>query len=382
MHIKDNILTLYCDESGFTGENLLYNGQPIFTYAAVSCDEVQTKLYIQELIQKYKIQTTELKGTNLITQRSGKGKKLILEVLEQYNGQYKVSLHNKKFALACKFFEYIFEPVIASQSVLFYKNSFHLFISNYLYMMFSADTRSAKEIFEQFEQAMRNRQFSLLEKLFSVDNIDADDKTTPMIIEFIKCNHIKIREELESVKKWTLDLTTTSLYTLLTQWNRGNEYSLQVYCDNSKPLDYDKKFFDCFIGRTEEVYSPVMKSPIPLTCNLLEPINMVDSKDKFSIQVADVISVAYAYSVQNDDDFAKKIQDYYPHHLSEVNIVPDFSYIDLTKPSVFLNAMILEELHIRSKNKLPLLENLSEYIREVNIQLVFNKPEDLLAQLN
>mgnify|MGYP000376040081 CR=1 FL=1 len=89
------------------------------------------------IIKKYKIQTAELKGTNLLTQKSGKGKEAILEILRHFNGKYKVSIHNKKFALACKFFEYIFEPIIASSSTLFYKNNFHFSIDLILVLGYS-----------------------------------------------------------------------------------------------------------------------------------------------------------------------------------------------------------------------------------------------------
>jgi hypothetical protein len=65
------------------------------------------------------------------------------------------------------FFEYIFEPVIASSSTLFYKNNFHLFIANFLYMLFSANDLNAEQIFEKFEESIRTKQFNKFEALFN-----------------------------------------------------------------------------------------------------------------------------------------------------------------------------------------------------------------------
>ncbi|MDX4028283.1 DUF3800 domain-containing protein [Aliarcobacter skirrowii] len=367
------IIPIYCDESGFTGENLLHDEQTIFSYASISCDEIEAEEFAKYIIKKYKIQTTELKGTNLLTQKSGKGKEAILEILRHFNGKYKVSIHNKKFALACKFFEYIFEPIIASSSTLFYKNNFHLFIANFLYMLFSANDLNAEQIFEKFEESVRTKQFNKLEALFNELQNNKDDFIISMIIDFIKIHHKIIKEEIENLPKWTLDLTTTSLYTLLANWNKDNDCSLKVFCDSSKPLEYDKKFFDCFIGRKEKIYSPYIKTAVPLTFNLLEKINMVDSKTNYAIQIADVISVAYAYSFKNDNDFSKQVHNIGKEYIIDRNIFPDFNYIDPEKSSAQLNMMILKELHFRSKNKIPLLLNFSDIIREMNINLLLQK---------
>lgn len=371
--MESKIIQIYCDESGFTGENLLHDEQTIFSYSSISCDEIEAEEFIKSLIKKYKIQTAELKGTNLITQKSGKGKEAILETLKFFDGKYKVSIHNKKFALACKFFEYIFEPVIAKSSVLFYKNDFHLFIANFLYMLFSVNDLNAEQIFEKFEQAIRTKQFNKLETLFNELQNNKDDFITPMIIDFIKIHHKIIKEEIENLPKWTLDLTTTSLYTLLAHWNKNNDYSLQVFCDNSKPLEYDKEFFNCFIGKEEKIYSPYIRTTSPLTFNLYEQINMVDSKTNYIIQIADVISVAYSYAFKVNDDFSKQVHNIGRKYIIEGNIFPDFNYIDPEKSSAQLNMMILKELHFRSKNKIPLLLNFSEIVREMNIQLVLQK---------
>lgn len=371
--MESKIIPIYCDESGFTGENLLHDEQTIFSYASISCDETEAEEFIKYIIKKYKIQTTELKGTNLLTQKSTKGKVAILEILRHFNGKYKVSIHNKKFALACKFFEYIFEPVIASSSTLFYKNDFHLFIANFLYMLFSVNDLNAEKIFEKFEESIRTKQFNKLEALFNELQRNKDDFITPMIIDFIEIHHKIIKEEIENLPKWTLDLTTASLHILLANWNKDNDYSLQVFCDNSKPLEYDKKFFDCFIGRKDKIYSPFIKTTIPLTFNLHEGIKMVDSKTNYGIQIADVISVAYAYAFKNDDEFSKEVQKIGEEFYIYGNIFPDFDYLKFEKSSVQLNIMILQELHFRSKNKIPLLSNFSEIIKEMNIQLVLQK---------
>jgi hypothetical protein len=57
--------------------------------------------------------------------------------------------------LACKFFEYIFEPPLAEQNSIFYGCGFHLFIGNLLWMLRARDA-SAETIFEEFSKFARD----------------------------------------------------------------------------------------------------------------------------------------------------------------------------------------------------------------------------------
>ena len=58
-------LILCFDESGFTGERLLDDGQKTFAYASVNLDSLDSESYVTDIIEKYKIQNGELKGVNL-----------------------------------------------------------------------------------------------------------------------------------------------------------------------------------------------------------------------------------------------------------------------------------------------------------------------------
>ena len=96
---------IYFDESGFTGNNLIHPHQEFFSYASVATDDEEAKDFVEYLVRKYNIQNGELKGTNLV--KFNKGRKAIDVILKQFQNRIKVSISNKKYALACKFFEYV-----------------------------------------------------------------------------------------------------------------------------------------------------------------------------------------------------------------------------------------------------------------------------------
>lgn len=127
---------IYFDESGFTGNNLLHPNQKHFAYGSIATDDTEAKEFVTGLIKKYGIQNGELKGRQLV--KFNKGRKAIDEIFEHFEGRIKISISDKKFALACKFFEYIFEPCISDINSLFYGIGFHKFIANILYVEFLA----------------------------------------------------------------------------------------------------------------------------------------------------------------------------------------------------------------------------------------------------
>lgn len=92
---------IYFDESGFTGNNLLAPDQRYFAYASVATDDAEAQEFVSELIVRYGIQGGELKGSKLV--KFNKGRKAIDEILTKFNGRLKISISDKKFALACKY---------------------------------------------------------------------------------------------------------------------------------------------------------------------------------------------------------------------------------------------------------------------------------------
>lgn len=69
---------IYCDESGFTGNNLLYPNQPFFTYASIAISNEEAAACVEELIKDYGVQGGELKGANLV--KFNKGRKAVSTV--------------------------------------------------------------------------------------------------------------------------------------------------------------------------------------------------------------------------------------------------------------------------------------------------------------
>lgn len=367
---------IHFDESGFTGNNLLHPQQKTFCYASVECAHEEAKDLVEHIIAKYKIQNGEIKGGKLV--KGLKGRRAIDEILTHMKGRYKVSVSDKKYALAGKFFEYIFEPALSEVNSIFYNINFHRFIANMLHVEFSVRGAMAEELFEDFENLMRTGNFDGLKKLFSSTKEEGISPVLESICDFAIYNKESVIEELdgyagEGAGKWVLDLTNTALFSLLAQW--GQEYdSLTAFCDKSKPLSEDQTIFDVMINREDKKFSMLGGERSPITFNLSEPINLVDSKDIHGVQLADAVAAAFVYACdpENQDEYAIKWRGLIEESVIFGSVFHDYDYLDLKKLEVQRNVVLLQELVDRSKKGVSLTRNIREFLQVTDINLIAN----------
>lgn len=358
---------IYFDESGFTGNNLLNEKQQYFAYASVATDPHEAKEVVDRIMKQYGVQGTELKGKNLV--KYNRGRRAMDDILTYFEGRVKISLSEKKYALAGKFFEYIFEPSLASISSLFYGINFHLFIANILYVEFIARGAGAEEIFKEFESLMRSMDEEKISNLFSSSVHLENSPILTQIREFAIHQIGDIRNELDGLRdgptgRWILDITDSALVTLLANW--GLIYDeITAICDESKPLMENSNIFDGMIGRKgETLFIDTPQGKHPITFNLSGPVQFASSAVEHGIQIADTLAAAAVFAISTPDDpMAQKWAAMLPEIAKYGSVLPDFDHLDLEGIPAKLNAVVLMELHMRATKKKDLLKEMPEYVQ-------------------
>ena len=365
---------IYFDESGFTGNNLLSPDQRYFAYASIATDDAEARDFVDDLIGRYCIQGNELKGSKLI--KFNKGRKAIDEILNRFGPRLKISISEKKFALACKFHEYIFEPCYSDANSLFYEIGFHRFIANILYSEFIARAAGAEQIFEEFEALIRNKDERNLKTIFSSSALTGNSKIMTHVLEFAQLGADDIRAELKALGdtgsgKWALDLTNSALFTLLANW--GKTYpSITAVCDPSKPLQQSQGIFNAMVGRQgEQMFSDLIGERHPITFSLAEPLVFADSKTTHGIQLADAAAAAAVYAISSPQD---EHTEHWRAIIAQVghygSVIPDHGELRPSDLRVQRNALVLLELHGRAKRGQSLIEGMGEYIQWVTHRLI------------
>lgn len=370
--MKNNIQEIYCDESGSTGNNLLNEAQPFFTYASVAIYNDEAKEIVAKVIKDYGVQGGELKSQKLL--KYNKGRNAISYILENYHDRIQVSVFHKKYNLACKFYEYIFEPTISENNLAFYSIGFNRFVANLLHLHFEQKAKYADEIFEDFEKLMRCLDDAALTHIFSALSFPNMSPVLDLIKTFCTHHRATILEELDSLKgtgagKWILDLTDTALFTHLGTWST-KYHQLEVFCDRAKPLESNKDMFNVMINREDKVYNQFLNKEQPITFNLASEIKLVDSVNYPGVQIADVSAGATAFMFQNREDrHAEEWRHYAANFIHPLSILPELETIDLSAFEAQRNFILLQELVTRSENGTPLLEDIGAFIKSISIGL-------------
>jgi len=359
--------TIYFDESGFTGSDLLHPEQQTFVYASVALNESEASYLRDETIREFRLQGAELKGRNLF--RHKRGRHAAIRVLEKCRNCSKVVIYHKKYALACKFFEYIFEPILAPSSSIFYAAGFHNFIAMLLFIEFLSQNKHAEALFNDFQSIIRKDGVHGLERIFSpLGKLVSVSDPLGKILTFALCHQNRIARELKGLQElakpcgWALELTTGALFDLLSYWG-GRFDTLDVRCDESIPLKADADFFHVMIGRKDQLILHLGGLEHPITFNLAGPISLLPSISEPGIQIADVLARGFARAVENPQGTEEKTWiEAGADVFSETCVYPDINMLNLNTRDFFVNALILEELVERSIKGNSLFNDMSEFI--------------------
>jgi hypothetical protein len=338
---------VYCDEAGFTGDRMLDAQQPMFTYGTVAIDEAQARDIVERIRLAHRVEAEELKGGRLMRSRAGRA--VVLDTLRAMRGRYLVTAYDKKLSLACKFFEYIFEPVLARNNRLFYENDFHKFVATLVYINFLCSEQAVVQIVTEFERFMRSLDPQDAPILFDGQATDSGiHESLADIAHFIDGYREIILQESTHVGDWVLDLSISALWSHLAHWS-DHFPILHVLCDDSKPLRDLAPTLDVMVNRPDQVRVRMWGKDRPLTFNLARPVEFGSSVEHPGLQLADVASSAFMQVLtRRSEDWSGLFFDEFEPHVHEDCILPDTSYMDLRTPAGAVNALILRELGQRA----------------------------------
>jgi len=353
--------TIYCDESGFSGNNLSDDGSPYFVYAGLLIDPAEAEAIVSGVKKAYGIQG-EMKGSNIA--KHPKGRKAIAMVLERCASKAKVAVADKKFALAAKLFEYIFEPALSGNSKFFYNIGFQVFIANALYIEWQVRPETAGALLNAFQASMRSLDQTHLDAS-SAALAGSMHPNSPwdLVTRFARANKIAIASEMESLGsenpagRWVLDLSATCLDGILASWGESLN-GMRVICDSSKPLQDMQEPFQWHVGYSgEKQYIEIGGRKKLLTYSLAEPISFRKSNELAGLQIADVIASAISYGMRNrdDNDGNSWLQMIETAGAIFDAILPDAERADVNNPDGMLNFMLLIELVDQAEKGRPLL---------------------------
>lgn len=354
------------DEAGFTGPELLNEQQPYFVYASHDLTENESKILINKLRESYNIQGDELKSTKL--KRRSYWPELVEQLCEATAGRAKVAAHEKKAALAGKFVEYFFEPVLAENSFLFYKINFQRYLANVIYFIFNYESRDFETMALQMQAYMRTFDPEVAPDIFGGGGKHPIE--LERVLQFCRGysriiveNTKSLRPEFNDTGKWTLDLTTTSLFSLLFHFWGHRHSKLRALCDDSKPLKAVAEIFDSWVGESRTMNITDGRSMYDIKGNLIAPIQFGSSKSHATLQVADLLA-GMTMDVRIRKEMAPQCANTWVNrhllHSQSVEFLPEFARTG--NPAVRIGREVLKELARRARSGTGPLDGMNEFV--------------------
>jgi hypothetical protein len=339
-----------CDEAGYTGPDMLNPEQPFFSYASHDLSLVEADAVITAVRAKYRVQMPELKASKLL--KSTTGRTLIADVLGRIDGRYMASLFDKRLSLMSKLFEYIYEPVLQRNNLLFYKNDLHRFVANYLYVL--THDQPVRQLAREFEAFMRSLDPSDAPLIFGCPAGAEPNALIGQIIRFARGYNVIIARETQHLRetndsgKWVLDLTATALFTQLMRWGERHPL-IEVVCDDSKPLLAIGDHYHAMINRPEPTEWVAFRDRKLRTWNMSRPLFFASSKNHAGVQLADLVAgVAVAMPDRDGRPELQSLADRVLPHLQDTNILFSPEVMDLSLDEPPVNWFVLEELAYRA----------------------------------
>jgi hypothetical protein len=343
---------IFCDEAGFTGNNLLNDDQRYFAYASHDLSSEEARDLLNEARSQYKVQMPELKSRLLM--RTSQGRGMLDFVTQRLDGRYIATLYDKRLALCCKLFEYIYEPVLQRNNKLFYDNNLHRFVAMFLYMHMLAAPITMDGIAKEFEAFLRSLDPSDAPTLLGSELKSETADPLDMIRRFARGYNVVIAQETRSLRetgdqgRWVLDLTISAVFSHLVEWGKRHPL-IEVICDDSKPLLALSNNFDGMVNRPEAVEGNIMGSFRRMTWNMSKPVSLASSANSPGLQLADLLAgCAAAAPRYSEHQILQTVSARIYMHVHEESIMPDMEPIDLACDEAAINFFILEGLAQRA----------------------------------
>ncbi len=348
-------LTIYCDESGYTGPNLFLDDQRYYVYASVAISHDQAVDIVAKMRTDSRTQAAELKFENL--SKNARGRDAVRWFLETHGEKVAVFHADKRYSAAGKFFEYTFEPVLRPKKQLFYDIKFHRFLSMFMFDAWLDGDPVARELLEDGQNLIRFKKPENLKRLLGepLHLPDGDDPLTA-IAAFCHAYRQGILREIDVIgadpdlSRWTMDISGTALLETFHYWGDSGE-EIEVYCDDSKPLMASAEHMRTMATTEPPDWVKELTPTARPLVHMPKPVEFVDSKSTMvAIQLADVVAGAarYVLSDSNIPDATQWVPFVEPRCVKNC-IYPQCRYIDPDLPQTELNVAVLFELGKRAR---------------------------------
>lgn len=285
--------TIFLDECGYTGEDLLNRDQPIFTLASLNLPESEC----QELKKLFfgKVQSVELKYSSL--SRRPKQQQMILRFLNELSqnpGLVKFSHAHKQYVLVTKMVEMLVEPAYYEVDLDLYDKGGNIALANLLFH--TLPVFGGKDLFDKllanFQLMMRLRTKEAYQSFFELLTSESYSEDLCELLNFFRMSHIHFGRELLNTKD-NLEIAVSCTLALMFSWRQDIEDDIILVHDRSSAMAKQKQIWDTVVDpNVEPVEVGYDRRKVSFPIRVIETCSE-DSKCWSGLQLVDILAGAF-----------------------------------------------------------------------------------------
>lgn len=240
------MLTVYMDESGFTGEDLLNTAQP-FVHVSTTLDDGEALQICNEYFRGF--QGPELKHKTLSRRPNGRARVQNFIADMRATGKFTSWICHKEFAALTYLVDLWVEPAMHQDGIDLYKDGANLALCNMAYYCLQAyqGDRFLREHLRRFQRMMIQRSAATYAAFWRELHKDYErvDQLIKDILVFFLGAQLKFGpSRLNSIPKRALDPALATVVQTCTHWRERNVQSIKLVHDKSSNLSKDKWLWD------------------------------------------------------------------------------------------------------------------------------------------
>jgi hypothetical protein len=290
--------TIFLDESGNTGANLIDKEQPFFTMAGVNFSQGEAERLLALVDSK---SPKEVHFSSLKRRRSGQ--EAVLRLLEHSlikKGNVKVCVYHKQFMVTTKIVDLLIEYMANETGFDLYENGGNIALSNMLHycMPTFCGEENVASMQKLFIEMIKKRDDEAINAFYeSIEALEAKSVSEKFKgdLDMILMTKSLINDALSNVDRTNLDPLIPSLFSQCVEWGIEYPKGFHVIHDESKTLGMQQVLFEQFMDWTKtemELGYDRRKFKLPLKGKSL---NFATSEAYPQLQVADVVASAVSY---------------------------------------------------------------------------------------
>lgn len=295
---KQTIATIFLDESGNTGSNILDDNQPMFTLAGCRFS-VQESERLISLINSRSPKEAHFK----VLRRRKAGQDGIIRLMKHSlinQRNVVVELMHKRFMVVTKIVDILIEHMMFINGHDLYKNGANIGLSNLWYMCLPlyCGEKSVDEMYKAFLTMVKVQSDEsvngFFEKVVKLQDVCSDDEFKSDINMILNTKSI-VKDALDGIDKSILDPSIPSLFSQCVMWGQKHPRGFNIIHDDSHAIEQQRAMYAQFMDWTQkevELGYDRRKFSLPLKGKSLK---FSSSTDYPQLQVADIIASSVAY---------------------------------------------------------------------------------------